>query len=78
MTIDRTAITREDAAHVLAWAGLGGYSGGGFVTALLHACSCADDTHLAKLALGYPGLVAAYRLYSREAGGLEWLQQITA
>lgn len=55
--------TQEEAVHVLAFYGQGGYKAGGYITDLLQAMSHADPGHLRKLELGYPGYVAAVCLY---------------
>lgn len=59
----------EGARAVLGWAHCeGGRAPGGFTTKLLDACANADEEHLDLLALGFPHLVAAYRIYGRIPG----------
>lgn len=55
-------ITPRNAANVLFNVGEGGYPGNGFVVYLLRCIEQADSANLARLALGFPGLVAAWQM----------------
>lgn len=72
--IDSTA-----ARDVLGWAGIeGGWRSGHFTSLLIQAICHADDKHQALIALGFPELVHAVRVYQRERGGIERLQAAAA
>jgi hypothetical protein len=55
-------ITARNAANALFHVGKGGYPGSGFIVQLLRCIEKADSPNLARLALGFPGLVAAYQM----------------
>lgn len=52
-----------------------GYAPGAGTTGLMRACTSLDDDHLTRLSLGFPEIVAAYKLYGRVYGGLDLLRQ---
>lgn len=52
-----------------------GYRPGGGRESLFLACGNLDDTYLDRLALGFPDIVAAYRLFNRVYGGVELLRR---
>lgn len=68
-------ITPRNAANVLAHLGYeGGYVGHNFTVTLLRSIEQADSANLARIALGFPGLVAAMQL-ARSSRGIEDLQR---
>jgi len=70
-----TEITPRNAANVLWTFGEGGYPGNGFTIYLLRCIEQADSVNLARLALGFPGLVAAWRL-AHDTNGIERLRSL--
>lgn len=76
MDTTTTQISSETANHVLAHFGRGGYEAGTFTQHLLSAISAADPANQARLALGFPELVAAVQLAQYEFDGIDRLQQI--
>lgn len=76
--IDESKITREEAGHVLAHFGAGGMVGGAFSMDLVMLIARADPTNRARLALGFPGYVAAVHLAQNVEGGTAKLQRIAA
>jgi hypothetical protein len=71
-----TDITGEQAVHVLAHYGAGGFPAGDFTMALIGIIVRADPTNMAKLSLGFPGYVAAVRLAQDDRDGVTRLQEI--
>lgn len=68
-------ITPRNAANALWTIGQGGYPGDGFTIYLLRCIEQADAPNLARLALGFPGLVAAWRL-AHDPSGVVRLQAL--
>ena len=62
------------AQHMLWHFGLGGTQPGSFVTTLLQAIALADPPNRSRLAMGFPGYVAAFDLVMNNEIGL--LQKI--
>lgn len=79
MNTSNPTIPADVAAHVLFHYGReGGYQAGSFTTALLTAMGTADPSNLDKLALGFPGYVAAVTAIHYDPNGIERLQDIAA
>lgn len=70
------AITAIEASHVLAHFGAGGYPAGSFTRTLIRATTAADPANRARLALGFPGYVAAVDLAQNDPAGIAKLQAI--
>lgn len=75
---DRPAsgITSQEAQHVLAHFGAGGYAAGDFTRGLLGIICRADPGNKARLAGGFPGYVLAAHL--AQNGGLDLLREIAS
>lgn len=69
-------ITPHQARQVLYIFGKGGYPPGGFVQQLIETIQQADEQNRAKLALGFPGYVAAINLAQHTHGGIATLREI--
>lgn len=69
-------INYEIAANVLSFFGEGGYSGGSYRETILTAASKADWNNIQLLALGYPALIAAFRLAKSGENGIKTLTDI--
>jgi hypothetical protein len=69
-------ITKADAQHVLFFFGSGGVQAGDFTTALFEAIRKADSANFANLALGFPGLCAAWKLAMESDEGINVLRPI--
>lgn len=76
MSADTSTISKEVAANVLFYFSQGGYEAGSFQTKLMSAIAGADMTNRARLALGFPELVAAVTVAQHEPNGIARLQQI--
>ncbi len=76
MDTSSTVITPATARHVLWHFGEGGHPAGSFTERLLDLICRADPTHAARLALGFPGEVAAVHLAQNNPTGIEQLQAI--
>lgn len=73
-----TFIDRATASHVL-WAfGAGGMEPGSFTRSLIDAICKADPPNRTRLALGFPGHVAAVDLAQTSATGIDTLRTIAA
>jgi len=71
-----TTITPAMAAHVLHHFGGGGVRAGSFTVRLIELITHADPTNRARLALGFPGYVAAVDIAQNTLGGTEHLRFI--
>jgi len=60
----------HDVQHVLHFFGHGGYDGGDFTNALLHAIAKADEVNRQRLRVGFPGMVALFELGSEDPLGI--------
>jgi hypothetical protein len=68
-------ITEEEAAHVLAHYGEGGFRAGSFTMALIELMIRADVRNLGLLSIPYPGYGEAVRT-SKRIGGIHDLRKI--
>ena len=68
--------TPLEAAHVLAHYGEGGIAAGGFTMALIAVIVRADPGNRARLALGFPGYVAAVQVADGDLSGIARLREI--
>ena len=68
--------TPLEAAHVLAHYGEGGIAAGGFTMALIAVIVRADPGNRARLALGFPGYVAAVQVADGDLAGIARLREI--
>lgn len=69
-------ITAHEAAVVCHHFGLGGYPGSDFSAALVALMAAADWTNLGRLALGFPGWVAAVHLANGDQSAVARLVRI--
>lgn len=76
MSTSTVAIDSETAHHVLWHFDRGGYQPGTFTEHLMVAVSAADPANQARLALGFPELVAAVQIAQNEPDGIAQLHQI--
>jgi hypothetical protein len=74
----KITITPDQAAHVLFHYGAGGMEAGSFTRALIALIARADTSNKARLALGFPGYVAAVILAADTSTGVEQLLLQTA
>lgn len=70
------AITPEVANHVLFHYGHGGYQAGSFTEQIIKAIDMADPANRDKLALGFPGYVAAVVAIQYDPDGVARLTAI--
>ncbi|MFE0647440.1 hypothetical protein ACFVZH_02465 [Streptomyces sp. NPDC059534] len=70
------SITPEVANHVLFHYGRGGYQAGGFTEQIIKAIDMADPGNRDKLALGFPGYVAAIVAIQYDPNGVDRLTVI--
>jgi hypothetical protein len=68
--------TREEANHVLAELGEGGYQAGRFTRALVRAILLADGGNRARLAEGFPGYCSAVYSFKHDDDGVRKLKAI--
>ncbi len=77
MTITTSEVEVEDARKLLGFFNEpGGYTPGGFSSALIEAMLRADQTNLALLRVVYPSLGLAVHLYKNVPGGLDQLTEL--
>lgn len=70
------SISADDAKHVLWFFSDHNYEPGSFTQALLKALHKADTENFKNLALGFPGLCAAFHIAKTYPTGIEILQSI--
>ena len=78
MTLEdlKSAVTPEDAAHILFVTEGRGYEPGSFTKSLIEAILRADSYNTALLRLVYPGLVAGVDVYKNTFEGRDQLEAI--